>query len=627
MRIALINPPFASVYRPSIALTQLADVARAETGAPAQIHYLNLAIARLVGVELYESVADRHYMQGFGDWVFRALAYPDIDDNETEYFSRMYSGSSSPHCDQAERVAALRPEIYAAVQKYVDDHDLASSDIVGLTSMFSQNMACFAIARLVKERNPGATVIMGGANCEDPMGAAIRDNVKWIDYVFSGPSIISFREFLRRHRDTAPDGPEVSIAGVFAQGGRPARRSLPLLDDPGPARLVGARNDIDEPISLDYDGYLDEFDGVFPDSAKRPSLLFETSRGCWWGERSQCTFCGLNGTGMSYEAMSPERAVAHITALFRYAGRVRVLSGVDNILPRSFINQVLPRLRTPAGMSLFFEVKVGLTDQDMAMLAAAGVRVIQPGIESLSTATLHLMRKGTSAFQNIMFLRSARSAAIQPSWQILVGFPGEEPEVYQKYLRDLPLLTHLHPPMNAIPIRFDRYSPYFEDPAKYGLDLHPMQFYQLVYPVSQGTAADLAYYFYDVTPDPAYQRTCDQHLTGLQDLVRQWQDRWQAGQRPELCVVPDSLGLEGAVILDSRAAGRPVFRSVSAAGLAILDALRRPLTPNGVAEKARLDPEQVRAEIAGLRADGLLFEERGKYLSLLTSRPGPRSSQ
>ena len=88
--IALINPPFASVYRPSIALAQLAHVAQAEVGVPAQVCHLNLPIARLVGVELYEDIADNHYMQGLGDWVFRTLAYPDIEDNAEEYLGRMY---------------------------------------------------------------------------------------------------------------------------------------------------------------------------------------------------------------------------------------------------------------------------------------------------------------------------------------------------------------------------------------------------------------------------------------------------------------------------------------------------------------------------------------------------------
>ena len=32
----------------------------------------------------------------------------------------------------------------------------------------------------------------------------------------------------------------------------------------------------------------------------QPSVFVETSRGCWWGERMHCTFCGLNGATMAY---------------------------------------------------------------------------------------------------------------------------------------------------------------------------------------------------------------------------------------------------------------------------------------------------------------------------------------
>ena len=46
------------------------------------------------------------------------------------------------------------------------------------------------------------------------------------------------------------------------------------------------------PTSRDYFRALDA-SGAAPDVA--PTLLFETSRGCWWGAKSHCTFCGLNG--------------------------------------------------------------------------------------------------------------------------------------------------------------------------------------------------------------------------------------------------------------------------------------------------------------------------------------------
>ena len=31
-------------------------------------------------------------------------------------------------------------------------------------------------------------------------------------------------------------------------------------------------------------------------------LLYEGSRGCWWGEKHHCTFCGLNAQSMKFRA-------------------------------------------------------------------------------------------------------------------------------------------------------------------------------------------------------------------------------------------------------------------------------------------------------------------------------------
>jgi magnesium-protoporphyrin IX monomethyl ester (oxidative) cyclase len=40
--------------------------------------------------------------------------------------------------------------------------------------------------------------------------------------------------------------------------------------------------------------------------AKRvlPALVMETSRGCWWGAKHHCTFCGLNAEGMAFRSKS-----------------------------------------------------------------------------------------------------------------------------------------------------------------------------------------------------------------------------------------------------------------------------------------------------------------------------------
>ncbi len=64
----------------------------------------------------------------------------------------------------------------------------------------------------------------------------------------------------------------------------------------------------------DFDEFFErsERSGVAgPDAALRDTPLpFESSRGCWWGEKQHCTFCGLNGGTMKHRAKSPERVLA-----------------------------------------------------------------------------------------------------------------------------------------------------------------------------------------------------------------------------------------------------------------------------------------------------------------------------
>jgi magnesium-protoporphyrin IX monomethyl ester (oxidative) cyclase len=122
-------------------------------------------------------------------------------------------------------------------------------------------------------------------------------------------------------------------------------------------------------------------------------------------------------------------------------------------------------------MAIFYEVKADLSESDLAVLADSGVKFVQPGIESLATSTLKLMKKGTTAFQNLRLLKLCSTYGIHPLWNLLVGFPGEGEDVYRRYVDLLPLIVHLQPPTGVYPVRFDRFSPYYNQRQSYGLDL------------------------------------------------------------------------------------------------------------------------------------------------------------
>lgn len=623
-RIALLNMPLANLSMPSLALTQLRAVVERALGGRArcEVHYLHHDFALHVGVDAYqELVSFEHHPSGLGDWLFRAAAFPGEPDNADAYFQRYYPPFAPRNRDFRDFVMETRAGLVEHFGELIDRYALDQADLVGFTSMFSQNVATLAMARLLKERRPELPVVVGGANCEGEMGRALVEHAPMVDFVCSGPALRSFPALARALMEGDAEGCH-RLDGVFSRRNRvaPAEGCGAAGEAAGdgvpPVRAFGQENDVNELVEHDYEPFLERYDRYFP-GREQPVLLFETSRGCWWGERAHCTFCGLNGSTIGYRSMRPENAFRVFNDLFRHASRVSELQSVDNILPRSYLGEVLPFLDTPPNVSMFYEVKADLDEEAFRVLAKARVTRIQPGIEALNTATLKLMRKGTSSFQNLQFLINALRYGITPSWNLLIGFPGEGIEVYEKYLGELPLLTHLYPPAGVFPVRFDRFSPYYEEAAAYGLDLHPLDWYELTYPFPAEALRRLAYYFSDHNYAAPYALNTARMVGKLREKVARWQELWESGARPELRL--EERG-GAAVVFDSRS-GTPVEHPLTPEARRLLGALA---TPKKIVNLVReLDGVDVEAEMAGLMERGLVFHEGERYLALIVAPPRP----
>lgn len=610
MRIALVNMPFAAWNRPSFALSQLATLTSREFPEhEVEVHYLNLDFARYLGADLYRTIVGDldHLLTGLGEWFFRSIAFPDEPDNSSEYFRRYYRGAALREFrDQiSERRAGLREFCNAEIDRY----GLDSADLVGFTSMFAQHLASVSMARLIKERNPTVVTVLGGANCEAPMGTVYARQLRVIDAVFSGPALETFPRYLR----TFPDD-EASerhrIPGVLT-----ARNSSFQIGS-----SIGADRPIDDDIPPDYSAFIAAYDENAPALSdgradERPDLMFETSRGCWWGERSHCTFCGLNGLGMGYRAMAPDIAVRQFEKLLELAPWCETFSCTDNIMPKNYPKEVFPQLRTPAGVSFFYEIKLPISNKDLESMAAAGVTELQPGIEAMATSTLKLMRKGTTAFLNIQFLKNCVRYGLTPNWNLLIGFPGEAEGVYEKYHADLPLLRHLPPPTGAHAVRFDRFSPYFDQADEYGLALQPLDFYGLAYPFPATDLATMAYFFAD-TNLSEYTLTAAKWNRPLNEQIRSWRDAgWETdGVEPPQLRVVDQDG--GHAVLDTRF-GAPRRHVLDAELLALVRRLESPHRPDRLAADLGLDEATLAGLIDWCDQRDLLFREDDRIMSLV----------
>lgn len=622
LKIALVCMPFGSLTLPSIGLTQLKAVTETAADRAVSLHYLNHDFGRLFGPDLYDffEASGPSLATGIADWIFRRAAFPDAADNTDAYFERYAFHFRGTPLDDMSLLLEQRSRLEPFLDELIVRYRLHEADLVGMTSMFSQNLPSIALAQRLRRMNPDQILVMGGANCEGTMGVELITNVPVIDYVFSGTSLISFPKFI----ECVLSGDEAGrhrIDGVFSR--RNCRSVATMVSDASEVdwssfkaetlldgvRSLGQELSINNtPIELDYDDYLDSLGRIVPALRGSAHINFETSRGCWWGERAHCTFCGLNGGTMAYRSMRPDLAMQLLQRLFdRYADRVNMFDSVDNIMPKEYVDGVFGKIKPPDNVNMFYEVKADLTEEQVRTLAHGHVMRIQPGIEALATSTLKLMRKGTTAFHSIRLLTYCKRYGVTPYWNLLVGFPGETAEVYEMYAKLLPSLFHLPPPSVVTTVRFDRYSPYFTFARDYGLKLAPYDFYELCYPFPAASLHNMAYYFRDLNHDAQYIDDVSVWIKELGGLTAKWKQSWErANGPPQLEMRTEK---EVAMIDDTRGRIANHYR-LSTPEAELLRSIGQPVREEELTESYGVSVDKVRNR-------GLVFSERGKIISLV----------
>ena len=198
-------------------------------------------------------------------------------------------------------------------------------------------------------------------------------------------------------------------------------------------------------------------------------------------------FCGMDSRERRYRAKSAGRVITELRELSALLASARLIHLADNVVSPAFLGEVLPDLAAdPLPTRLFFEARPNLTKEQVAMLAPARAQ-IQPGIESFNDHVLRLMHKGTRGLENIRLLKWCKAAGVEVYWNLLHGLPGETQDDYDAQLRMLPSIRFLPAPHLCQTVNVDRYSPYFEEPGRYGIErLSSLAPYRYLYPFPEG---------------------------------------------------------------------------------------------------------------------------------------------
>lgn len=604
--VLLVLMPFLPLERPALGVGLLKRQLEVE-GLPCRARYLSFPFADDIGFDLYQRIAQwtpTHDLAG--EWVFtRALhesAAPLAEDFRNYVYSTGTGLYDSSFLGQLEWCRDIADQfVWQQAERIAADADV---DIVGFSTTFQQNLGSLALARRIKQLRPDIAIVFGGANCEAQMGRALHRHYPFIDVVCGGESDRTFVPVVRAIRD---GGSLAAVAGVTWR----TRKGETVCSDSGPDFV----HELDTLPYPDHDDFVREFRTSTAAHRLTPQLTIETSRGCWWGQKHHCTFCGLNGLGMTYRRKSPDRAYDELRALSERHG-ISTFFNTDNILDLRYFTSLFPRLRDEhRKFRLYYETKANLKRSQLELLRETGTDWLQPGIESLSSHVLSLMDKGVRSIQNVQLLRWARELGMKVTWNVICGFPGERADDYVEMARVMRSIPHLQPPVSFSMFRLDRFSPMHNSPQAFGLsNVRPAPAYQICYQLPNDQLQDIAYFFKaDVEFDPAT-------LTTIRDA-------WRVGEEWKICHRHGALeafdGDSLMVIYDTRP-----WRD---AGTYMLEGVRRAVyicaasaqSPATIAESLRdrrepwhVTPEEVRGILDEFVDADLVLREGDLYLSL-----------
>lgn len=599
-RVALIYPPFGACTRPPLGVALL-KAAVAHDRSPCDVHYVNLALAGELGVRLCDLIA--HEVRPelmLGEWLFAPSALGDNAAADAEYVEQVLWGEFRNAFTPAivRGLLGVRERLPAFLDAYVGRVDWSAYDLIGFSTSFQQNCASLALARRIKSRHPKIPVVFGGANCFAMMGEALFRLFPFVDFVCTGYGDIAFPMLVQ---SVANGVASPLIPGILGRGGpaQDADRPLPI-------------DDLDALPYPDYSDYFEQLESIQSRGELDVHLQMEASRGCWWGERCQCTFCGQNFPNLAYRCKSPQRLLAELRYLRnRYGNKIDF---ADNILPPSYFKEVMPALASEGGIATGWEVRPNLKREQVSLLVKAGADWIQPGIETLSDRLLRLIGKGATLADDIQVLKWAKELGVRVMWNVLWGFPGEDPAEYAAMESLIPQLKHLDPPFRYGHFRLERFSPYWATPAAYGITgLEPLPPYRYVYhSLCKEDLQDLVYYFHAEYPDES--------AVYAQGVARALSE-WQACRDASLDVFSAADGIR---VVDRREPGES--REVRFAGLAaelylLCDAAR---TVDSLAEVPVIRKRATQAEVLALLdqfvEQGLMIRSGSRYLSLAVVR-------
>jgi len=276
------------------------------------------------------------------------------------------------------------------------------------------------ITRLVKMKNPGITTIWGGWHCSlfplDPL----REEPS-IDITVQGQGEIIFREVIK---------------SLVSKNSFSKIKGIAWRNDEGvliknPARPM---DDISELPPVDYS--LIDVEKYYKRKGKR-QLDYISSVGCFY----RCAFCAdPHVFKRKFTSISARRMGEETEALYQkynfddlnfqdetfFTYRERVIEFAKELIDRKIVVNWAATMRADQGDRL--------TNEEFALLAKSGLRRVLVGVESGTQEMMNWLKKDIKIEQVLATAQKCLTHKIGAQFPVIVGFPGETEEAFNKSL-------------------------------------------------------------------------------------------------------------------------------------------------------------------------------------------------
>ncbi len=446
----LVSAPWAMYNRPSIQLGVLkAHLDRSFSDLPIQAEHFHLSAAAAMGYPLYQAVSEHIWI---AECVAAILLFPEQALQIERLFARESKGIRSIRRAGLRRLAHTLDE---ACNRFIAGINWSGFGLAGFSVSLCQMTCSMLLIRRIKRAHPELPVVVGGAGFYGESFKALSNAFPEIDHLVRGEG----------------EGALAELADAYCRGKGAVPESL---------RHDGATTqvqDLDELPTPDFQDYFDCLQGLGTERQFYPVLPVEGSRGCWWIKKPRpndtaegCAFCNLNQHWIGYRSKSSHKIAGEIESLSSQY-RVLCFSFMDNLLPCKGAGELFSSLAASGKeYQLFGEIRADTPAGILAHMRRAGMRKVQVGIESLSSALLTFMNKGTCALDNIEAMRHCEALGMHHGGNLMLHFPGSTADNVEETLTNMSY-ADIYQPLRPVSFWLGLKSPVFCHPERFGIRL------------------------------------------------------------------------------------------------------------------------------------------------------------